>query len=813
MPKLQRFICIHGHFYQPPRENPWLEEIEVQDSAAPYHDWNERITAECYGPNSRARILNANGGIEQIVNNYARMSFNFGPTLLSWMEQHAPEVLEAIVEGDRLSQKLCGGHGNAIAQVYNHAILPLCTPAEKRIQVRWGLADFRLRFDRESEGLWLAETAVDIETLETLAAEGIRFTILAPRQARRWRAIGASSWQEGPIHPTHPYLCRLPSGRSIDLFFYHGGIAQAVAFEKLLNSGDRLVEALLGGFRASEDAQLVHIATDGETYGHHHRYGEMALAYALEKLDALPDVQLTNYGQFLEEHPPRHEVEIAERTSWSCVHGVERWRSDCGCGNGGGAWHQKWRAPLRTGLTELKRELDSIFARKGKSLFVDPAVALDAYVEVLLRRGEESIHAFLARHCRRSVLQQEENAVRALKLLEMQRHGLLMFTSCGWFFDEITGLEATQVLLYAARAIQLVRQVQASGPDLEARLLDHLAEAPSNLAQHADGAAYWSKAIAPAAVDLSRVHAHVAITSLFPEASPRRNGRIYCYQIEALSEQTDALGRSRLAAGSIALRSDVTLERSRATFAALYLDRLDMHCFLGPELDPAKERELHTRLFDCYRYSSLLDLHQMLKTEFPGPAHRLGDLFIEDQRRIVRALTEDRFEDYAATLERLAAVDDWLVQDLGRLHYPIPRTLVAAVSLRVDRQLDALLEGLQEPSDLERIANLLQRSRVFGYRPDPWKLLERRITELLERRIARLEEDGLPEAALRAASLLLDAAALLKIEPSLWHAQNRLLRACRTLSSRVQQDPLLRSLLEGFAPRLGLSKETLAWNA
>jgi hypothetical protein len=339
-----RYVCIHGHFYQPPRENPWLEAVEIQDSAAPYHDWNERITRECYAPNTRSRLVEGQGKIINLLYNYAWMSFNFGPTLLAWMEQAAPDVLRGLVEADRISRQRHRGHGNALAQVYNHMILPLAAEQDKRTQVLWGIAAFRKHFGRAPEGMWLAETAADSASLEALASAGIKFTILAPRQARRWRRLGERNWIEntGGIDPSRAYLCRLPSGRSLTLFFYDGLIAQQVAFERLLQSGEKFLARLFQGFDSSRThAQLLHIATDGESYGHHHPFGDMALAYALDRLRQHPDVRLSNYGDYLELHPPEWEVEIWENSSWSCSHGVERWRADCGFKTRSD-WHQQY---------------------------------------------------------------------------------------------------------------------------------------------------------------------------------------------------------------------------------------------------------------------------------------------------------------------------------------------------------------------------------------------------------------------------------------------------------------------------------------
>src|SRR4051794_22160346 len=428
-----RYICIHGHFYQPPRENPWLEAVETQDSAAPYHDWNERITAECYGPNTSSRILDARERIVKIVNNYAAISFNFGPTLLSWLEQAQPETYAAILDADRLSKERFGRHGSAIAQAYNHMILPLANVRDQRTQVRWGIRDFEKRFKRPPEGMWLPETAVDVASLEALAAEGIAFTILEPQQARRWRAIGDDDWteQKGAIDPRMPYRCNLPSGRSIALFFYDGPISRAVAFENLLARGENLAHRLLGAFSdARTHPQLVNIATDGETYGHHHRFGDMALAYALEYVNERKLVRIANYGYFLAENPPEHEVQIVENTAWSCSHGVGRWERNCGCNTGGETgWNQQWREPLRESLNWLRDECIGIFETVGAKLLRDPWAARDAYIGILLDRSDENLDAFIARHG------VEGAAVTPmLEALEMQRNAMLMFTSCGWFF-------------------------------------------------------------------------------------------------------------------------------------------------------------------------------------------------------------------------------------------------------------------------------------------------------------------------------------------------------------------------------------------
>src|SRR6202789_2015691 len=465
MASSKRFVCIHGHFYQPPRENPWLEAIETQDSAAPYHDWNERVCAECYAPNGAARIVNTQNKIMGIANNYARISFNFGPNLLSWLKENAQRTYRMILDGERKSRRAFKGHSSAMAQVYNHTIMPLANARDKITQIRWGIADYISHFGAPPEGMWLAETAVDSETLELLAQHGVKFTILAPRQCRRVRKIAGADdevvWSPTPndtVNSTRPYLVRFASGLSITVFFYNGGISQAIAFEGLLNSGDAFAGRLKDGFIPDATGpQLMHVATDGESYGHHHRYGEMALAYAVKLLEQDKTVHLANYGSFLAQFPPDHECEIVENSSWSCIHGVERWRSNCGCNSGRPGWNQAWRKPLREALDALRDALVPLTEAEGVKLFQDVWAARNAYIDVILNRNNETTNRFFEAQQSHALSAEERN--RALKLMEMQRHAQLMYTSCGWFFDDISGIETVQVIAYAARALQLAQNL------------------------------------------------------------------------------------------------------------------------------------------------------------------------------------------------------------------------------------------------------------------------------------------------------------------------------------------------------------------
>ncbi len=472
-----RHVCVHGHFYQPPRENPFTGVVEDQISARPFANWNERIVAESYKPNLAARVLDANGDDLEQVNNYTFISHDFGPTLLAWMEENHPEVYRGIIDSDRQSMGIFDGHGSAMAQSYNHTILPLSTREDKETQIAWGIADFRSRYERHPEGMWLPETAVDNETLEILVDNGILFTVLSPYQAALAEQDPGSlvDVTGGRIDPRFPYWVEPAPGKSIAVFFYDGPVSQEIAFNGLLEDGRRLADRLIQTLGPEEDSPMLgHVATDGETYGHHHRFGEMALASAIRSIQANPEVSLANYGSFLAAHPPSRRAVIREDSSWSCAHGVERWRSDCGCSTGGEpGWHQRWREPLRRSLDWLKGVLTTDFDESGAALLTDPRNARNAYIEVLLGRDSDS---FLDEHCVPRLAEDERK--KALGYLEIQRRSMLMYTSCGWFFNDLEGLETVFVLRHAGRAIDLAREVL--GRDFEPEFLSLLEEATSN---------------------------------------------------------------------------------------------------------------------------------------------------------------------------------------------------------------------------------------------------------------------------------------------------------------------------------------------
>ena len=704
---MQRFICVHGHFYQPPRENPWLELVEQQPAAYPYHDWNERINAECYDPNTRARILDRHGRITQLVNNYARISYNLGPTLLSWMEEFAPATYAAVLAADQLSRERFG-HGSALAQVYNHAIMPLANPRDARTQVVWGVRDFRARFGRQPEGMWLAETAVDDATLELLAAEGVRFTVLSPFQAARVRPMGDEGWQDvtgGRVDPTMPYRVRLASGARIDVYFYDGPLSQGVAFEGLLTDGRRFADRLLQGFNGRGGPQLVNIATDGESYGHHHRHGEMALAAALERLDARDDVELTNYAAYLAAHPPTHEAEVVQASSWSCAHGVERWRSDCGCASEAGG-HQRWRAPLRAALDELSEDLAARYEDAAGQLLGDPWAARDDYIEVILHRSG-ALQGFLATHATTTL--DAGATTRVLQLLELQRHAMLMFTSCGWFFEELARPEPVQVLRYAARAIQLAQDL-GIGEGLEERFAERLSHAESNDPRYGDGRGIYESQVRPGIIDLEQVAAHFAISSL--SESYGQAERIGAYEVFREDEDRGRAGRAQLGIGRLTV-TDVVIEAA-ATFeyAVLHLGDHSFVCGVRPRGEADDEAAFREELDRHFQTADFPAVIRAIDHHFPGEPYTLRDLFRDQQQRILDRVLSATMEEVEASYRGIFRGRAPLMRYLAELDADLPAPLRSAAEVVLNAELSSQLGTTG--SDPARVEDLLAEAARFG---------------------------------------------------------------------------------------------------
>ncbi|NJP05288.1 MAG: DUF3536 domain-containing protein [Chloroflexaceae bacterium] len=713
---MEKYICIHGHFYQPPRENPWLETIELQDSAYPFHDWNERITAECYRNNGASRVVDDQNRILQIVNNYARISFNFGPTLLSWMEEKMPDAYRAIIAADRESQTLFSGHGSALAQVYNHMIMPLANFRDKRTQVIWGIRDFEHRFGRKPEGMWLAETAVDIETLEVLAEQGIKFTILSQYQAARVRYRGNDYWEDatgGRIDPSSVYLQRLPSGRKINLFFYDGPISQAVAFEQLLTSGEKLAHRLMGAFHDGRDwPQLVHIATDGETYGHHHRFGDMALAYALNYMDSQDWVKLTNYGEYLERYPPMHEVHILENTSWSCYHGVERWRNNCGCNSGGSPehWNQEWRRPLREALDWLRDQIGPHYEKRTRQIFKDPWRSRDDYIFFVLNRSGENGEQFLARHALNGRNGQsylsDSDKFTALKLMELQRHAMLMYTSCGWFFDELSGIETVQIIQYAGRVIQLAEQVL--GLSLEGEFLNKLEHARSNQPHYGHGRHIYEHFVKPAMVDLKQVGAHYAISSVF--TSYPKVSTLFCYAADCEHIQMFESHQVKLVIGRVRIISAITWEHVLLTFGALHFGDYNVTCGVREFHGQAGYDALLQHAHHAIEHQHVAEAIHLLDQHFVDVTYSIESLFRDEQRRILEIVLNSTLAEAEMAYRSIYDRHVPLMRFLSELGTPTPRAFRTAAEFAINSYLKRAFED--DDPDIERIKILFEEAQT-----------------------------------------------------------------------------------------------------
>ena len=764
---MNRYVCVHCHFYQPTRENPWLEEVELEDSAYPYHDWNERITAECYAPNTASRILDTDRRIIDIENNYAKISFNVGPTLLSWMERQAPEVYRAIIQADRMSQERFSGHGSAIAQVYNHMIMPLANSRDKRTQVIWGMRDFTYRFGRKPEGMWLAETAVDLETLDILAKHGIIFTILAPHQARRVRKKGEQEWKDvsgGTVDPKMPYQCQIPSGRTITLFFYDGPVSKDVAFGDLLKSGENFATRLLGLFSKKEEPQLVHIATDGESYGHHHRFGDMALAYALHHIESRNLARLTNYAEYIENNPPAYEVEIFENTSWSCAHGVERWKSDCGCNTGTHpGWTQGWRAPLREAMNWLRDNLVRIYEREVTSYVRDPWQARNHYIEVILDRSIQNAETFFSKHLIRDPSRTER--VKLLKLFEMQRHAMLMFTSCGWFFDEISGIETLQVMKHASSALQLAKEV--SGEDLEPQYIKILERAPSNAPEFKNGARIWEVFVRPAGIGLLRVGAHYAVSSLFEEYP--ETIKIGCYTTKSEIYDMIEAGIQRLAVGKARVGSDITGEERAIGFAVMHLGDHNLIGGVREYMGDTPFSLMCQEIKNAFGKSDIPEVIRLMDKHFETHNYSLWHLFRDEQRKVLNQILDSTLKEIEASFRQIYERHYPVMQVMREMRIPLPKAFASAAELIIGTDISQELQN--EELDFEEIQKLVEETKKWSLELDRKSLgfvVSQRINSVMQKLSVAPDQVALFETIEGIFRVLSDVD--LQLDP--WEAQN-----------------------------------------
>jgi hypothetical protein len=624
-----RHICVHGHFYQPPRENPWTGAVDREASAAPFHDWNARIAEECYGPITFGVRAGSDGRTIAYDETLKRLSYNFGPTLLSWLERERPSILSRITAADAATQ-------TAIAQPYFHVILPLVPRRDKETLVRWGLAEFQRRFGRTAKGLWLPETAVDVETLEVLAGEGVEFTILDPKQGEAVRDRGSDAWTEvdaAHLDPKNPYLWTSPRdpSKKLSIFFYHRRLSAGVATGETTSSVARFADAVSARLLPGDAAQLVHVASDGEFYGHHHPGAERVLGLTLDLLEAegLPS---TDPARFLALFPPPREVRVRERTAWSCEHGLDRWRKDCGCRSAHLAdWNQDWRAGLSDALEKLAHRLDAFYEDDASRFFSDPWKVRDASIALLLAPDESSAEAFLKIHAKRPLLAEEES--RALRLLAMQRERLAMFTSCGWFFDDISGIETLLCLTRAARALDLAKLL---GEDAEAVFVERLSACRSNLPRFENGAKIWRTFVASARVDLERAAAHAALLDHLRLPAPEPPLLRWTLGPAFRADKAGLAGRDwSLSIRDISVRRPESREKSDYHAVVHHGGRLDFSCWLaarGDIMDSAPIGAQFLQLPDD-------EFRAAMDRRFGAARHGLDALLGDERMELVKALS------------------------------------------------------------------------------------------------------------------------------------------------------------------------------
>lgn len=722
MSQKEVFLTIHGHFYQPPRENPWLESIELQDSASPFHDWNERINNECYNPNSVSKIVDSRNRILDVVNNYSYMSFNFGPTLLSWMENYAPLAYERVIKADIESVQEHNGHGNAIAQVYNHMIMPLANEKDKQTQVLWGIKDFESRFGRKPEGIWLAETAVDDDSLRVLIEHGIKYTILSPYQALKIRKIGDTNWTDvswGNIDPARPYRYYIKSSpdKYIDLFFYDGAISKSVAFDEILKDGNKFVRRLKEGLSDNRSyEQLVNIATDGESYGHHTKFGDMALSYVLRVRAKEEGFKIVNYAEFLETHPSEMEVDIKQASSWSCFHGVGRWKEDCGCSTGGHpGWNQKWRKPLREALDYLRDELSTIFEKEGKKYLKSPWDARNNYINVVLDRSKLSVKKFQSENFIETL--SEDDKIKAMELLEIQRQAMLMYTSCGWFFSEISGIETTQVMKYAARAMQLAQNFCKK--DLEKHFLELLDEAKSNFQEFGTGKDIFENMVKPAIVTTKQIASLWAVSSLYQDFEEEEN--VYCYKIKKQSYKKLQKGSSSLIVGHIEIKSRITLQKSNIMFALVQYSGGDFHCAIKEFSDDTEYSQIQKELFRIFMLNPLTEIIRALDEYFGKEYFTLKDIFIEERRKILQIMLKGKMKKFAQTYQEMYSEGKSSIYHMQNLGLSIPDEFKISAGYTLSRQFNDLIinsSGFLDHETIQQAVDINFETKKIGIEID-----------------------------------------------------------------------------------------------
>ncbi len=805
---MDRFICIHGHFYQPPRENPWTDEVEIEDSAYPYHDWNSRITAECYAPNAASRILDNTKNIIDIVNNYASISFDFGPTLLTWLEQNSPRTYAAILEADRESRNRHSGHGSAMAQVYNHMIMPLANSRDKRTQVIWGIRDFVHRFGRKPEGMWLAETAVDLETLDIMAGEGILFTVLSPDQAAMVKSLPGSAWSPADdIDCSIPYFCRLKGGKTIAVFLYESSISHDIAFSNILENGEIFASRMMHHFsRPGKGSGMLNIVSDGETFGHHHRFADMALAYALYRIGQERQAEMTVFGQYLSDHPPTAEILIKEYSSWSCPHGIERWRSGCGCSTMGTvmqdteayprwtpvqreaatagiptqrSWSQEWRRPLREAMDQLRDDLAPVFENAMGRYVANPWEARDDYIGVILDQSPESLETFLSRHSSRALTGPEKTIV--LKALEMQRYALLMYTSCGWFFDDISGIESIQVMKYACRAIQLARELSDQNP--EPAFLNILSHAASNNPGYGSGADIYQNFVKKAMIDINRIVFNHALTLMVTGKPYPRAVRHYTKEKD--SYELSQSGRYRMVFGRIALRCDCTNEVWNREYAVIHLGNYEVVGGVREYSGDEPFLGMQRKIVDDLAGPDPKNIVAIMEQEFGTSVYSFWHLFKDAQREILSLLLESTLMSMESSFREAYRKHITLIHAMKEMDIPVPRILEDPVWYVLNTDLNRALTD--ENTDLQKIRQLVNALTRGNFPPDRTILnySASRLYASLTRKMKTATEDiRILQTIVEIFSIL----APLSLDYDLWECQNEYFRIGRQYACQVRRE-------------------------
>ena len=752
--------------------------MEREASAAPFHDWNARITQECYGANAHARVFGPGDRIAEIVNNYAWLSFNIGPTLFSWLEQHEPSICHRIVEADRESAARNNGHGGAIAQVYSHAILPLCNARDRATQIRWGIADFRHRFRRMPEAMWLAETGCDVTTADALAEHGMRYIILSPHQAARARTIGHAEWADvssGSIDPRRPYRLTLPSGRAIVCFFYDGSASHAISFEGVLDTSRGFAErlrAIADPERGSE--QIVHVATDGETYGHHKRFADRSLAFMIQHEATEHGLELTNYAAYLDRVAVRDEVELkrgpmGEGTAWSCAHGLGRWTRDCGCNAGRSpGWNQAWRGPLRAAFDLLRDHAAEVLETVGGDLLGDVWQARDEYIDVVLTPTRERRDAFLRKHGRTEL--SSHARTRAFKLMEAHRMTQLMYASCGWFFDDLAGLETKQVMKYAARATQLLDDV--TGRRFMPRLLDALAEGSSNLESEGNGADIMRRRVLRSEVGNPVRIAQRASKQLFGDVPKTESDP--AFTIETLDQKVFERASTKIVLGRARIMRRRTEHSEEVTYAAATLTERDMHCGIRTTVG----RDVYEALFEdatrCFQQPTPTEVIRLIDRHLGPQYYSVRELSDEARAEFIENVMVDSLERLGATYGVLYDEHRRTIEMFEQVGVEVPDELKLIAQYTLARRLDrAVLEAHGGGDrDLFRSALAIAReARELGV-PLIVPRSEAKFAELLDEAARRLEQTR-DEASANELVALLDLTQSLGLTVCLDSVQDR----------------------------------------